>query len=75
LFNKLEINMESFTTPFTVKDNVINFGKAYAFWEARSEVGTMQSLYLLWVATNMIKHDSKAQGEHADDRYNRLNWM
>ena len=64
--------MESFTTPFAVKDNVLNFGKAYAFWEARSEVGTMQSLYLLWVATNMIKHADTIERERSTYRYQQL---
>jgi len=64
--------MLTYISPFDVKDNILNFGKAYAFWAMRDSVGTMHALYLLWVATNMIKHSDKAQREHAEYRYQQL---
>jgi len=44
---------------FTVKRDVLDYGKAYAFTYARERVGTIRALILLWVALNMIKHDKQ----------------
>lgn len=64
--------MQTYISPFDVKDNIIMFGKAYAFWAMRDSVGTIHALYMLWVAINMIKHSDKAQREHAEYRYQQL---
>jgi len=49
----------TYISPFDVKDNILNFGKAYAFWAMRDSVGTIHALYMLWIATNMIKHQEQ----------------
>jgi len=41
---------------FTVKRDIIDYGKAYAFTYSRERVGTIRALILLWIALNMIKH-------------------
>jgi hypothetical protein len=64
--------MKTYISPFDVKDNIQAFGKAYAFWAIRDDAGILHSLYLLWVATNMIKHADSAQREHAEYRYQQL---
>lgn len=48
--------MLTYISPFDVRDNVKNYGKAYAFYEARLNVGTVRALYLLWVAIHMLEH-------------------
>jgi hypothetical protein len=52
--------MLTYISPFDVRDNVRHYGKAYAFYEARRDVGTVKALYLLWVATHMIKYQMQA---------------
>jgi hypothetical protein len=46
-------------SPFDVRDNVRHYGKAYAFYEARCDVGTVKALYLLWVAIHMTKYQEQ----------------
>ena len=52
--------MYSHVSPFDVRDNVRHYGKAYAFYEARRDVGTVRALYLLWVAIHMTKYQMQA---------------
>ena len=51
--------MKPYISPFDVRDSILNWGKAYAFWAIRDEVGVIHSLYLMWVAINMIKHENE----------------
>jgi len=49
--------MYSYVSPFDVRDNIKHFGKAYAFYMVRMEVGTVRGLYLMWVAIHMLRYD------------------
>ena len=52
--------MSPFISPFDVRDNVRRYGKAYAFYEAQRDVGTVKALYFLWVAIHMTKYQMQA---------------
>jgi len=64
--------MLDYISPFEVQENIQRWGKAYAFWSMRDNVGTVRALYMLWVALHMIKHEDDAQRNHADYRYQQL---
>jgi hypothetical protein len=49
--------MQTYISPFDVRDNIKHFGKAYAFYVVRMEVGTVRGLYLMWVAIHMMRYD------------------
>jgi hypothetical protein len=43
-------------TVFDIQDNTHHFGKAYAYTIAREYYSPLKALYLLWVATQITKH-------------------
>jgi hypothetical protein len=43
-------------TVFEIQDNTHHFGKAYAYTIAREYYSPVKALYLLWVATQITKH-------------------
>jgi len=43
-------------TLFDIQDNTHHFGKAYAYTIAREYYSPVKALYLLWVATQITKH-------------------
>jgi len=43
-------------TLFDIQDNTHHFGKAYAYTIAREYYSPLKALYLLWVATQITKH-------------------
>lgn len=43
-------------TVFEIQDNTHHFGKAYAYTIAREYYSPVKALYLLWVATQISKH-------------------
>lgn len=47
---------------FDVKNQILIFGKAYAFYVARKQVGTIRALYMLWVAHHMNHHETNWKG-------------
>jgi hypothetical protein len=64
--------MFDYVSPFEVQDNIQRWGKAYAFWAMRDNIGTIRALYMIWVALHMIKHEDEAQRNHAEYRYQQL---
>ena len=64
--------MFDYVSPFEVQDNIQRWGKAYAFWSMRDNVGTIRALYMLWVALCMIKHSDNVERDRADYRFQQL---